>query len=306
MMMKIFGHQNPDTDTITSAIVMADLQAELGNAAMAYRLGELNKETTFALDYFNIKTPELLKTVDEDDVVILVDHNEFAQSVQGIEKATPYLVVDHHRISGFSSAEPLFFRVEPVGCTATILYKIYTENKIVIKPEIAGLMASAIVSDTLLFKSPTCSPLDKEVCLKLAQMAHVEIETYGLDMLKTGTDLSDLSVAQLLTIDAKIFTMNGLSVEIAQINTVDIANVMVRQADIEAQMSRLITEKSLDLFLFVMTDIMNSNSQVIVRGPRTDLIEKAFDVTLNHQGAFLPGVVSRKKQLVPPLEKASV
>ena len=305
-MMKIFGHKNPDTDTITSAIVLADLQNALGNAATAYRLGELNKETAFALDYFKVEAPELLTSVDADDTVILVDHNEFAQSVDGIEKATPYMVVDHHRVSGFNSAEPLWFRVEPVGCTATILYKMYLENDIAIKPEIAGLMASAITSDSLGFKSPTCTELDKAACLKLAEIANIDIESYGLEMLKAGTDLSDLTVSQMLSIDAKVFSMNGLSAEVAQISTVDIDDVMQRQAEIEAEMNKLIAEKSLDLFMCVITDVMNSNSQTIALGSRTDLVETAFATTLENNSAYLPGVVSRKKQIIPPLEKASM
>lgn len=305
-MMKIFGHKNPDTDTISSAIVMADLQNELGNDATAYRLGEINKETAFALDYFKIEAPELLTSVSKDDTVILVDHNEFGQSVDGIETATPYMVVDHHRVSGFNSAQPLFFRVEPVGCTATILYKLYTENDIAIKPEIAGLMASAIVSDSLLFKSPTCTNLDKEVCLKLAEIANIDINTYGLEMLKAGTDLSDLSVSQMLSVDAKVFTMNGVLAEVAQINTVDIESVMERQCDIEAEINNIISEKSLDLFMFVITDIINSNSQAVALGNRTDLFEKAFEKILQNNSAFLPRVVSRKKQIVPQLEKASL
>lgn len=303
-MMKVFGHKNPDTDSIMSAIVMADLQNALGNPATAYRLGELNKETTFALDYFKVEKPEWLTSVNENDQVILVDHNEFAQSVDGIEKATPYLVVDHHRVSGFNSAEPLFFRVEPTGCTSTILYKMYVENNVEIKPHIAGLMASAIVSDSLLFKSPTCTALDKEVCLKLAEIANIDIEAYGLDLLKAGTDLSDLTVSQMLVIDAKAFTLNGISAEIAQINTVDIDGVMTRFDEIESEMSQVVTEKSLDLLMFVITDVMNSNSQIIALGDRTDLVEKAFAVTLEKSSAYLPGVVSRKKQIVPPLEKA--
>jgi len=302
-MMKVFGHKNPDTDSVMSALVMADLQNALGNPSTAYRLGELNKETAFALDYFKVEAPELLTSVDENDQVILVDHNEFAQSVDGIEKATPYMVVDHHRVYGFNSAEALFFRVEPLGCTSTILYKMYLENGVEIKPEIAGLMASAIVSDSLGFKSPTCTDFDKEACLKLAEMAKIDIEAYGLDMLKAGTDLSDLSVSQMLEIDAKAFSLGGLTAEIAQINTVDIDSVMARFTEIEGSMNKVVTEKSLDLLMFVITDVMNSNSQVIALGDRTDLVEKAFDVTLVNHSAFLPGVVSRKKQIVPPLER---
>ena len=305
-MIKIFGHKNPDTDTVTSAIALADLQNASGNKATAYRLGDINKETAFALDYFEVEVPELLSEVTKEDTVALVDHNEFAQSVDGIEKATPYMVVDHHRVSGFNSVEPLWFRVEPLGCTATILYKMYVENNVVIKPEIAGLMASAIVSDTLSFKSPTCTELDKEVCLKLAEIANIDIKTYGLDMLKAGTDLSDLTVGEMLSIDAKVFAMNGLTAEIAQISTVDIAGVMVRQDELEEQMKKIIAQKSLDLFMCVITDVMNSNSQAIALGDRFDLVEKAFAVTLDNNSTYLPGVVSRKKQIVPLLEKVSV
>ena len=304
--MKIFGHKNPDTDTVASAIALADLQNALGNPATAYRLGEVNKETAFALDYFKVDAPVLLTEVTADDTVALVDHNEFAQSVAGIEKATPYMVVDHHRVSGFNSSEPLWFRVEPVGCTATVLYKMYLENNIEIKPEIAGLMASAIISDTLGFKSPTCTEFDKEACLKLGEIANINIETYGLEMLKAGTDLSDLTVEAMLSIDAKVFAMNDLKAEIAQISTVDIADVLTRQSEIEAKMNDIIAEKSLDLFVCVVTDVMNSNSQIIAQGARTDLVEKAFDVKLVANSVFLPGVVSRKKQIVPPLEKVSL
>jgi len=304
-MMKVFGHKSPDTDTICSAIAMADLQNELGNKTTAYRLGELNKETTFALDYFKVASPELLTSVTENDTVILVDHNEFSQSVDGIEQAMPYMVVDHHRVSGFNSAEPLWFRVEPAGCTATIIYKIYTENNIEIKPEIAGLMASAIISDSLGFKSPTCTTVDKEVCLKLAEIAGIDLDVYGLDMLKAGTDLSDLTVAQMLSIDAKIFQMNGLTAEVAQISTVDIDSVMERQAEIETEIAQVIANKGLDLFVCVITDVMNSNSQAIVLGERCDVAEIAFATKFENNTAFLPGVVSRKKQIIPPLEKAS-
>jgi len=305
-MMKVFGHKNPDTDTICSAIALADLQNELGNPTTPYRLGDLNKETAFVLDYFMVASPELLISVTEDDTVILVDHNEFAQSAPGIEQATPYLVVDHHRVSGFNSVEPLWFRVEPVGCTATVIYKMYMENDIVIKPKIAGLMASAIISDSLGFKSPTCTEVDKEVCLKLAEIAGIDVDIYGLNMLKAGTDLSDLTIAQMLSIDAKVFTMNGLTAEIAQVSTVDIVSVMERQTEIEAEIIQIIAKKSLDLFMCIITDVMNSNSQGIILGKRTDVAEKAFGTTFENNTVFLPGVVSRKKQIIPPLEKASL
>ena len=171
----VFGHKNPDTDSITSTLVMTDLQTKLGMDVKACRLGDVNKETQYILNHFQVEAPTLIEEVTENDEVILVDHNEFNQSANGIEKATIKMVVDHHRIANFQTSEPLFYRAEPVGCTGTILYKMYKENGIEIEPKIAGLMASAIISDSLLFKSPTCTPQDEKACRELAQIAGLDV-----------------------------------------------------------------------------------------------------------------------------------
>lgn len=299
----VFGHKNPDTDSITSTLVMTDLQTKLGMDVKACRLGDVNKETQYILNYFNVEAPTLIDEVTENDEVILVDHNEFGQSANGIEKATIKMVVDHHRIANFQTSEPLFYRAEPVGCTGTILYKMYKENGIEIEPKIAGLMASAIVSDSLLFKSPTCTPQDEKACRELAEIAGLDIEVYGLEMLKAGTDLSDLTASQLLGIDAKVFPMGSSTVEIAQINVVSIDDMMARKAELEEQMQVIIAEKGLNLFVAVITDILNSNSQVIALGERTDIVTKAFNVELVENTALLEGVVSRKKQIVPVMDR---
>ena len=158
----IFGHKNPDTDAISSAIIMADFEQQTGNTeAKAYRLGEVSAETQYALDYFKVDAPELLSEDLNNEEVILVDHNEFQQSADSINDATVKHVIDHHRIANFETAGPLYYRAEPVGCTATILYKMYKERGFEIKPHIAGLMISAIISDSLLFKSPTCSSIKR-------------------------------------------------------------------------------------------------------------------------------------------------
>ncbi len=299
----VFGHKNPDTDSITSTLVMTDLQTKLGMDVKACRLGDVNKETQYILNHFQVEAPTLIEEVTENDEVILVDHNEFNQSANGIEKATIKMVVDHHRIANFQTSEPLFYRAEPVGCTGTILYKMYKENGIEIEPKIAGLMASAIISDSLLFKSPTCTPQDEKACRELAQIAGLDVETYGLEMLKAGTDLSDLTAGQLLGIDAKVFPMGSSTVEIAQINVVSIEDMMTRKAELEEQMQAIIAEKGLNLFVAVITDILNSNSQVIALGERTDIVEKAFNVELTENTALLEGVVSRKKQIVPVMDR---
>ena len=300
----IFGHKSPDTDTIMSSLVMANLERKLGNEdVVACRLGDINKETQYALNYFKVDAPELIENVEDGTSVILVDHNEFAQSVNGIENAKIKKVVDHHRISNFETSEPLFYMAEPVGCTSTILYGLYVSNKVEISSTIAGLMLSAIISDTLLLKSPTTTEKDKKALEELAKIANVDVNVYGLDMLKAGTDLSDYSSEELINLDAKNINMNGNNVVIAQVNTVSIEDVLKNKEDLENAINKKIQDKNLDLFMLAITDILNSNSQAIALGKRTDMVEKAYNVKLEYNMAFLPGVVSRKKQIVPVLQE---
>src|SRR5699024_7236884 len=198
--------------------------------------------------------------------------------------------------------EPLYFRAEPVGCTATILKKMYKENDVDIPKEMAGLMLSAIVSDTLLLKSPTCTQEDVDAAHELAELAGVDLETYGLDMLKAGADMSDKSAYDLITMDAKEFSMGDAKVEIAQVNTVDATLIYEKQDDIEAEIEKQIEQKGLNLFLFVVTDILNNDSEVLALGEGQNKVESAFQVELNEQKrALLKGVVSRKKQIVTVL-----
>ena len=298
----IFGHKSPDTDTIMSSLALEAIENKIGiNKTKAFRLGEINKETQYALNYFNVKAPELLEEVPEGTQVMLVDHNEFAQSVKGIEKAKILKVIDHHKIANFETTEPLFYYAMPVGCTSTILYDICEMNHIEIEKNIAGLMLSAIISDTLLFKSPTCTPKDKEVALKLAEIAEVDADKYGLDMLKAGTDLSDFTPAELINIDSKPYTTNGKKYQAAQVNTASIEEVLKSKDEIEQAINNFMKENDVDLFVLMITDILENNSEIIVLGEQT-IVEKAFNVELEDNMAFLPGVVSRKKQVVPVID----
>ena len=301
----IFGHQNPDTDTICSAIAYADLKNKLGFNAEPVRLGQVNGETQYALDYFKQESPRLVETAaNEVNGVILVDHNERQQSIKDIEEVQVLEVIDHHRIANFETAEPLYYRAEPVGCTATILNKMYKENNVKIEKEIADLMLSAIISDSLLFKSPTCTDQDVAAAKELAEIAGVDAEEYGLNMLKAGADLSKKTVEELISLDAKEFTLGSKKVEIAQVNTVDIEDVKKRQAELEAVISKVVAEKNLDLFLLVITDILENDSLALAIGNEAAKVEKAFNVTLENNTALLKGVVSRKKQVVPVLTDA--
>lgn len=301
----IFGHKNPDTDTICSAIAYAELKKALGEDVEAVRLGEVNNETSFALDYFNQTAPRLVNTVaNEVGQVILVDHNESQQSVDDIDQVKVMEVIDHHRIANFETKDPLYYRAEPVGCTATILNKLYKEKNVEIQKEIAGLMLSAIISDSLLFKSPTCTDEDVQAAKELAEIAGVDAKRFGLDMLKAGADLSDKSPAELISLDAKEFDMNGNKVEIAQVNTVDVNDVIAIRSEIEPVIEQTVADKGLKLFVFVITDILNNDSVVLAVGEEEQKVAEAFQVTLENKIAKLPGVVSRKKQIVPPLNQA--
>ena len=271
----VFGHKNPDTDAICSSLVMADLQTKIrGEEVISCRLGNLNEETKYALNYFKVEEPKLIEKVDEGQRVILVDHNEFTQSVEGIEKAKIEAVVDHHRINNFKTSEPLFYYAQPVGCTSTVLFELYNTNNIKIEQQIAGLMLSAIISDTLLLKSPTTTDKDKKAVAELVNIAGVDLSKYGLDMLKAGTNLDKYTEKELINLDAK---------------------------KIEAEINKEIEEKGLCLFVFVITDIVNSNSTAIVLGNRTDAVSKTYEIKDNL--AEMPGVVSRKKQVLPLVEK---
>ena len=300
--IKIFGHKNPDTDTIMSSLVLEDLENKAGfNKTKAYRLGNINKETEYALNYFKVEAPELLEKIEDGQKVMLVDHNEFSQSVDGIEKAKILRVVDHHKIANFQTTEPLFYTAMPVGCTSTILYDMYKTNNIEISSKIAGLMLSAILSDTLLLKSPTCTPKDVEVSNELAKIAGVNLNEYGLDMLKAGTDLSDFTPEELINIDSKPFTTNGVKYQAAQVNTVSIEDVLKQKEAIEKAIKEFMEANNVDSFLLMITDIIENNSQIIVIG-RPEIAEKAFNIKLEDNMAFLPGVVSRKKQIVPQID----
>lgn len=302
----VFGHKNPDTDSITAAISYAYLKRQLGMDAEAVRLGVVSNETAYALDHFGFEAPRLIeKAAPEAEKVILVDHNERQQSVDDLDEVQVIEVIDHHRIANFETNDPLYYRAEPVGCTATILNKLYKENGVEVPKDIAGLMLSALISDSLLFKSPTFTEEDRAAAEELAEIAGVDAEVYGLEMLKAGADLSDKTIEELIALDAKEFTFeDGLKIEIAQVNAVDVDEVMKQQPAFEDAIDKVIAEKGLGLFLFVVTDIIHNDSIVLALGEQADRAAAAFDVSLSNRTATLKGVVSRKKQIVPVLTEA--
>ncbi|HEL2591233.1 TPA: manganese-dependent inorganic pyrophosphatase [Streptococcus suis] len=303
----VFGHQNPDTDAIASSYGWAHLEREVfGRDAEAVALGTPNEETAFALDYFGVTAPRVVESAKAEGVsqVILTDHNEFQQSIADIKDVEVAAVIDHHRVANFETANPLYMRLEPVGSASSIVYRAFKENGVTPPKEVAGLLLSGLISDTLLLKSPTTHATDPQVAAELAELAGVNLEEYGLALLKAGTNLASKSAEELIDIDAKTFGLNGNDVRVAQVNTVDIAEVLERQAEIEAAMSAASAANGYSDFVLMITDIVNSNSEILALGSNMDKVEAAFNFKLENNHAFLAGAVSRKKQVVPQLTEA--
>ena len=301
----IFGHKNPDTDSIISSIVMANFEKEMGNTeAVACRLGNINKETEFVLNYVGIEKPELIEDLEDGAEVIIVDTANPGELIPNLSNVKIKKIVDHHQVL-INTGYPLFYRAEPVGCTETIMYKLYKENGIKIDKKIAILMMSAIISDTLLLKSPTTTEDDKKALKELAEIAEIDYNTYGMDMLKAGTDLSSFSIEEILSLDAKAINLKEVKSIIAQVNTASIPEVMKIKRNLEEDMNKIIEKENLDLFMLLITDIVNSNTQTIALGRAAGLVEKAYKVKLEDNTALLEGVVSRKKQVVPIMTENS-
>lgn len=231
--------------------------------------------------------------------VIQVDHNERGQAIDGIDEAEILEIIDHHRVADIQTVGPLLFRAEPVGCTATIVAKCYKENNVEIPQDMAGLMLGAIISDTLLFKSPTCTPQDTKIAKELAAIAGVDVEEFGMDMFKAGTSLAGKTVEEIFNQDYKKFSFGDISVGVAQVNTMDIEGFASYKQEMLDYMGKVANDNKMEFTMLLLTDVINATSEVFVAGPHPEYVEEAFNVTLNAQQASLPGVISRKKQVVP-------
>jgi manganese-dependent inorganic pyrophosphatase len=236
--------------------------------------------------------------------VILVDHNERAQAVEGLEEAEILEIIDHHRIGDIETGGPVYFRNQPLGCTATILYNIYKENRVDIPRNIAGLLCAAILSDTLMFKSPTCTPMDKAAAEELAQTAQIDMQEFAKDMFRAGSDLANKREKEIFYQDFKQFKVGNLSLGVGQINSMDRSELDEIKERMLQYMKKVNKEKKLDLVLFMLTDIAHESTDLLFIGSHTELVTRAFDGVAHESSIELPGVVSRKKQVIPPLVKS--
>lgn len=310
-MSKVYvtGHKSPDTDSIAAAISYSYLKRQLGMDAVAARAGEPNKETKFALDYFKVEAPVLLTNVarksesDEKTKIILVDHNESKQCVDGIKDADVLELIDHHRLGDFETESPIFILIRPVGCVNTVIYGLYKQNGVKPSREVAGMMLSAIISDTVLFRSPTCTEEDKKAVKELAEITGVDYEKYGMDMLKAGADISDYPAEKLAHNDTKEFEAGGKTFSCGQISVMDVDPINAKKADIMKALEATKAEKNYEASYLMVTNILTEDTFLWFTKGAEEAAEKAFGKKAEDGMVYLPKVMSRKKQVAPFLLK---
>jgi len=237
--------------------------------------------------------------------VILVDHNERSQSIIGVEEAEIIEVIDHHRVAEIQTTAPLYLRIEPLGCTATIVAKMYHENEIPISKKIAGLLLSAIISDTLLFNSPTSTREDEKIADQLSKILNINLKNYGEKMLIAGSNLKEMTPNEIITTDMKVFTMGPYKIAVSQINTGDFRGIFEKLNPVLSEMNALCEGEKLDLSVLMVTDIIIGGTELIIAGEAKNLASLAFGLKAGEFSKFMPRVFSRKKQIVPPLMNAS-
>lgn len=301
----VAGHKSPDTDSICSAISYANLLTQMGTPVTPVCAGDANKETKYVLQHFGFEHPQIVTNWKEfapnGGDLYLTDHNESKQIIDGYKSMNMCGVIDHHRIGDFETDGPVFIRMEPVGCTNTILTKLYIENNQEIPKNIAGLMLSAIISDTVLFRSPTCTETDKKMAHKLADIAGVDIESYGLDMLKAGADISDLTNDEIVRTDMKEFSEAGQTISIGQISVMDTTDVLAKQAELVDALEALRTANGYAASYIMVTNILDESTTLIYSGDVESVVVNAFGKDVKDNAVFLPNTMSRKKQIVPPI-----
>ncbi|HPE63122.1 MAG TPA: manganese-dependent inorganic pyrophosphatase [Methanothrix sp.] len=301
----VVGHKSPDTDSVAAAISYANLKNKL-NLPEIYvpaAAGTINSETKFVLDHFGVPVPETI-TDGKGKKIVLVDHNEVAQAVDNIKEATLMEVIDHHKIGDVQTASPIFFHNEPVGSTATIISAMYDQYKVPITKEMAGVMISAILSDTVLFKSPTCTEKDKEQVAKLAKIIGEDYEAYGIAMLTAKSDISTKTALDIVKGDYKHFDFAGTKAGVGQIEVMDLSVLKPRRKEILDEMEKVRKDEGLSFVLIMLTDVMKEASDLLFVGTPVDKFEKAFDGKIENSSIYKKGVLSRKKQVIPPLEAA--
>lgn len=304
-MIKVFGHKSPDTDATCSAIIWAwYLTNHTAREAKPFILGDLNSETKFVLNEWHVETPDLLEGVTTEDQVVIVDTNNPQELPDNVSDADILEVIDHHKlVGGLSTNKPPSITLRPLACTATVMYDLMQEKEVELPTNMAGLMLSCILSDTLMFRSPTTTPHDKDVAETLAKQLDLVIETYANKMFEAKSDISDFSDTGLVRLDSKKYQIGEKNVRISVIETTNPISVLDRKAGIvEAIQTVVAEENDIDDVFFFIIDILDEEATVLTHNEYTSsVIAKSFGVAVETDTEVLPGVVSRKKQILPAM-----
>ncbi len=306
MAISVVGHANPDTDSVTSAIALAALlnaQGKEAKACMQIAAKDLNPESTTVLKRFGLTAPELLTDAAGKEIA-LVDFSDIAQGPANLTAATLVAVVDHHKIGDITTNNPILFRAEPVGCTGTVLNKMFKEAGIAIPKNIAGGMLAAILSDTVNFKSPTCTDDDKAAVKDLKAVAGVgNTDELFMEMLKAKSAVAGIPAKDLLFRDYKDFDMKGSKVGVGQLELATLDQVAEVRAELVKAMG-VVKADGRHSVLLMLTDVVKEGTELVVLSDDPALIEKAFNTKLAGNSMWIPGMMSRKKQTIPNLQKA--
>ncbi|MEW6428337.1 MAG: manganese-dependent inorganic pyrophosphatase [Thermodesulfobacteriota bacterium] len=304
MAVYVVGHKSPDTDSVTSAIAYAELKKAMGEDAVPVMQGDANPETKVVLAKFGFAEPAKM-TDATGKKVILVDHSDIAQAPDNLSAGEVVEIVDHHKIGDVTTNNPIFFCAQPVGCTGTVLKFLYDVNKVSIPKNVAGIMLCAILSDTVMFKSPTTTDADKKACDELAKIAGVaDMKALAMEMFKAKSAVDGVPARDLLFRDYKDFDMGGKKVGIGQLELVDLSLVDNVRGDLYKACQEVKAEGGRHTVLLILTDIMKEGSDVLVVSDEPALVEKAYNVKISGPAVWVDGMMSRKKQAVPPLQKA--
>jgi len=296
----VVGHKNPDTDSIVAAIAYAHfLRERTGKSNIfAARAGSLNDETKFVLKYFHEKQPILLKNLRNKNVII-VDHNEVNLALPGVKQANILEIIDHHRIGGMETIHPIDFVNEPRGCTSAIIAERYFKFNIPLSSKMAGLLLSAMISDTILLHSPMTTHADRVLARKLSRISGINIKKYGMQLLKSGCDLIEHSPEKIIKTDLKIYTINKRSAGIGQVNVADSKIALHKRRAILEEMENIRKKMKLDYLFLMITNIITLRTDLLFTGIRTALVSRVFKKPVNENMIVLPNTVSRKKQVQP-------
>lgn len=299
----VIGHKNPDTDTVASSIVYADLKNKIREKADTFLTGKINKETDFVLNFLKIKKPSAIKNITGKKVV-LVDHGNLMEAVDGIEKANIVEVIDHHKMSGVNTNEPIFYRTEPIGSASSIIAKIFKEKGIKINKKQAGLLLCGIISDTLKFTSPTSTDEDKKLSKELALVAGINIDDLAKKMFEAKSDIASASMKKIIEMDYKEFNAGKIKFGFGVCETTNPDSINKNKDKIISALIKKKEKDKPDFMFFAVVDIISQKSYLYLIGEKEKkTAKKAFDAKTQDNIAILDKIVSRKKQMVPPLLK---